>query len=391
VTGPPYDPAVVPVDPWLDRFRVTLVGILGTAVAGIAALAFYTSFEAIRAFAVRSDGISPEHAWAIPLLVDSFIVVATAADLWFVITRKRRAWWEVVWPKLLLASAATVSFVLNIAHAEPTLAARGVAAIPPAALVLGVELLMMVLRRATSLRAARVELAGEAAYAEGLARPPAAVGSLTRWRPAQVQAPVPAPSDGDFMLDSPAVPELTPAPVPDDEPASQPDGAGPGVFANAPAPASTLPRRKIDDAVVRRSAYRILFERAPGEVRTAAALRAALADKGIAVDEAAAGRLLREFDAPGERRAGEATAAAELLTALTNHGITVNLRTARRLLREFDAPGARKPGEARTPEELQMALANHGITVNLRTATHLVREFDLPRGDRRWKVAGRAD
>jgi len=235
-----------------------------------------------------------------------------------------------------------------------------------------------------------VELAIEA-HAEGLARPPAAVGSLTRWRPAQVQAPVPAPSGSDFMLDSPTVPELTPASAPDDEPASQPDGAGPGVFANAPAPASTLPRRKIDDAVVRRSAYRILFERAPGEVRTAAALRAALADKGIAVDEAAAGRLLREFDAPGERRAGEATAAAELLTALTNHGITVNLRTARRLLREFDAPGARKPGEARTPEELQVALANHGITVNLRTATHLVREFDLPRGDRRWKVAGRAD
>ncbi|MGH3308795.1 MAG: DUF2637 domain-containing protein, partial [Nocardioides sp.] len=148
--GPPLISGIVATDKWLTRFRTILVAVLGATVLGIACLAFYTSFEAIRAYAVRSNGIAPEHGWAVPLMVDSFIVVALGADLWFTTTKVRRAWWEVWWPKLLLAAAAGVSFVLNVAHAEPTWAARGVALIPPVALVLGVELLMMVLRRATT-------------------------------------------------------------------------------------------------------------------------------------------------------------------------------------------------------------------------------------------------
>ena len=164
-------------DKWLSRFRTLLIGILGCAVGGIASLAFYTSFEAITAYAQRSGGITPEHAWAVPLLVDSFIVVATGADLWFTTTRQQRHLWEVWWPKVLLAGSVSVSFVLNIAHAtdadpafpaaRPGLveahavdwAARGVAAIPPAALVLSIELLMMVLRRATTIRAERLQAA----------------------------------------------------------------------------------------------------------------------------------------------------------------------------------------------------------------------------------------
>jgi hypothetical protein len=89
-------------------------------VFGIACLAFFTGFEAIKSYAVRSQGIAPKHGWAVPLLVDSFIVVATGADLWFTTTSRRRAWWEVLWPKLLLASAAGASFMLNVAHAGPT-------------------------------------------------------------------------------------------------------------------------------------------------------------------------------------------------------------------------------------------------------------------------------
>ncbi|HYT27262.1 MAG TPA: DUF2637 domain-containing protein, partial [Actinomycetota bacterium] len=68
----PLPPTSAAADQWLLRFRSILVAILGTMVAGIACLAFYTSFEAIRAYAMRSAGIAPEHGWAIPLLVDSF-------------------------------------------------------------------------------------------------------------------------------------------------------------------------------------------------------------------------------------------------------------------------------------------------------------------------------
>ncbi len=158
-TGPtlPLSPAAIAHDKWLSRFRTILVAILGSTVAGIGSLAFYTSFEAIKAYAQRSSGISPQHAWAIPLLVDSFIIVATGADLWFTTTKQRRRLFEVVWPKLLLAGAALVSFVLNVAHAQHNWPARFVAAIPPAALVLGVELLMMVLRRSTTIRSQRLQ------------------------------------------------------------------------------------------------------------------------------------------------------------------------------------------------------------------------------------------
>jgi hypothetical protein len=152
--------AAVAADKWLTRFRAVLVAVLGGTVAGIGALAFYTSFEAITAYAKRSGGIAPQHAFAVPLLVDSFIVVATGADLWFTTTKHTRRLWEVCWPKALLAGAAGVSFVLNIAHAPSRdWAARGVAAIPPAALVLGVELLMLVLRRATTIRTERLAAA----------------------------------------------------------------------------------------------------------------------------------------------------------------------------------------------------------------------------------------
>ena len=186
-----------------DRFRTILVAVLGATVLGIACLAFYTSFEAIREYAVRSNGIAPEHGWAVPLMVDSFIVVALGADLWFTTTKARRAWWEVWWPKLLLAGAAGVSFVLNVAHAEPTVAARGVALIPPVALVLGVELLMMVLRRATTLRATRLQVEAEAAQEAAMSAPLARIQIEAMRRPRRTEgglgtaaAPAPGPAPG---------------------------------------------------------------------------------------------------------------------------------------------------------------------------------------------------
>jgi hypothetical protein len=105
----------------------------------------------------RPAGLPPQHAWAIPLLVDSFIVIATGAELWLGVHPTRRAWWELAWPRALLAGAAMVSFVLNVAHAKAgDWPARGVAAIPPAALLLSVELLVMIARRAALARTHRL-------------------------------------------------------------------------------------------------------------------------------------------------------------------------------------------------------------------------------------------
>jgi hypothetical protein len=169
------DPTVIPItapaapsvtvvftDTVLRRFLFGVVIAMTAVVFGVAAAAFYTSFEAIRSFAERSGGINPEHAWLAPLLVDSFIFVASVADLWCSATGAARTvegWWQraVTWsPKALLGVAAGGSFALNIAHAPTHLGARVVAALAPAALVLTFEILMMIVRRAVGARVARL-------------------------------------------------------------------------------------------------------------------------------------------------------------------------------------------------------------------------------------------
>jgi hypothetical protein len=153
---------VVFADPLLRRGLVAVVLAIATVVVGIAAAAFFLSFEAIRAFARASGGIAPQHAWLAPLLVDSFIFVASAADLWFAATgttRTTEGWWQrlvAALPKLLLATAAGGSFALNVAHAPAHLGARVIAALPPAALVLTFEILLVIVRRAVAARVVRL-------------------------------------------------------------------------------------------------------------------------------------------------------------------------------------------------------------------------------------------
>jgi hypothetical protein len=267
VAGAPLSSAIAD-DKWLSRFRTTLVAVLGGTVTAIGCLAFYTSFEAIRAYAVRSQGIAPEHGWAVPLLVNSFIVVAIGADLWFTTTRSRRALWEQWWPKLLLAAAAGVSFVLNVAYAEPTWAARGVAAIPPAALVLGVELLMMVLRRATMLRAARLQAELDAEQAAAMQAP---------MQRARIQVDAMRRRDGGVL------------------------GSAGGTLTR-PAVERQAPERPRLGASMRAVATpvaaRILQQRGDAETLSPQGLVEALATEGVTADLRTAQALLREFRPP---------------------------------------------------------------------------------------------
>jgi hypothetical protein len=286
VAGPPLSSAAIADDIWLTRFRTTLVAVLGGTVAGIGCLAFYTSFEAIRAYAVRSHGIAPEHAWAVPLLVNSFIVVAIGADLWFTTTKTRRAWWEQWWPKLLLAGAAGVSFVLNIAHAQPTWAARGVAAIPPAALVLGVELLMMVLRRATMLRAARLQAQLDAEQAAAMQAP------VQR---ARLQVEALRRRDGETLaggsgrLPRPAVERQAPGQPPA---AAVAEGIQPRRGRREPPLGASM------RAAATPVAARILQQRGDAATLSPHGLVAALASEGVTVDLRTAQALLAELRPP---------------------------------------------------------------------------------------------
>jgi hypothetical protein len=310
VAGPPLITGIVAKDKWLTRFRTTLVAVLGAVVLGIACLAFYTSFEAIRAYAVRSNGIAPEHGWAVPLLVDSFIVVATGADLWFTTTKVHRAWWEVWWPKLLLAGAAGVSFVLNVAHAEHNWAARGVAAIPPAALVLGVELLMMVLRRATALRATRLQVEAEQAQEAAMTAPLARlqVEAMRRPRPQPTQ-----PKVGALVVPAATAATTTAERRPAD------------TFRQAVAAAKgdaeeeEPPRRRQAPYMV---AATILDERGDDAATlTPAQLVEAMAERGVTISQSTAQALLRELRSPLSTRLANRRPSREPRPTGTGNGV----------------------------------------------------------------------
>ena len=347
----PLTAAAIAHDKWLSRFRTILVVILGGAVFGIGALAFYTSFEAIKSYAQRSSGIAPQHAWAIPLLVDSFIVVATGADLWFTTTKQQRRLWEIWWPKALLAGAAGVSFILNVAHAESgNWAARGVAAIPPAALVLGVELLMMVLRRATTIRSARLqaELDKQQLELAALQAPPtpAVRGELTRKqrRPRREMASPAA----EAASEQATAPQAQPLQA---EPPAQPREAerDPNVPIFTPATPATDDKRQAARAAARAAAAPPKSAQVSAKVPT---------DGPHAAEPVFNAARLRSNKRPG---------------ALDKNGKPMTpYVVAARILDERDEK------EPLTPEGLVQALADEGLNVTPSTAQELLRELRPP-------------
>ena len=361
-------------DKWLSRFRMILVLILGCAVTGIGTLAFYTSFEAIKAYAERSSGIAPEHAWAIPLLVDSFIVVATGADLWFTTTKQQRRLWEIWWPKVLLGGAAGVSFILNVAHAEAgNWAARGVAAIPPAALVLGVELLMMVLRRATTIRSARLqaELDKQQLELSALQAPPVPVrGEITRKQRKRREIPV-------------ATAEVLSAEQPDAEPEVE-DTRVAASTVDAGAAGDARQAGRAGDAG-RDPNVPIFTPATPAADKQRPAARPAAARAAAATTKAASGvsKPVVRPDAP-ETRNGERPVfnsprlrGGKRPGALDKNGKPLTpYVVAARILDERDAK------ESLTPEQLVRALADEGLNVNASTAQDLLSEL-LPRASSR--------
>jgi hypothetical protein len=367
----PLSPSAIAHDKWLSRFRTILVAILGCAVAGIGSLAFYTSFEAIKSYAERSGGITPQHAWAVPLLVDSFIVVATGADLWFTTTKQKRRVWEIWWPKALLAGAAGVSFILNVAHAESgNWAARGVAAIPPAALILGVELLMMVLRRATTIRAARLqaELDKQQLELAALESPPAAVrGEITR-KPRRPRREIPVSAATESSVEEerqpdaerdPSVPIFTPATP------SRGEDRRPAA-ARASASAARGAARSDGGASSKSGTASGTAQQAEehkGDAVPAEPVRPASPDGVFA-----AARPLRTEKRPGaldkngkpltpyvvaarildEREEKESLTAEALVQALAEEGLKVSAATAQELLRELRPPLTSRLGAQRS-------------------------------------------
>jgi len=132
----------------LGVVRAVLVWAASALVFTVAALAFVVSFEAISAFAVAVGAFPHALRYCAPLLVDSFTAAATLVILWLSLTGEKIATaWDAWYAWALIAAATCVSVAINVAHAPDTHAARLVAALPPVALLLAVELLLILARR----------------------------------------------------------------------------------------------------------------------------------------------------------------------------------------------------------------------------------------------------
>lgn len=125
-----------------------MTAILG--VATVAATAAVISFSHVQALA-RTAGEPELTAWLLPLSIDGAIAAAAAVVL--ADSKSGRRTTFLTW--LMLALGLAASLAANIASAQPTWTARAVAAWPPIALALGIEVLASMSRRSGPIAPAR--------------------------------------------------------------------------------------------------------------------------------------------------------------------------------------------------------------------------------------------
>jgi hypothetical protein len=123
------------------------VGTASFGVLLVAITAAVISFSHVRTVAVRA-GETELTSWLLPVSIDGAVVAAVSVLL--ADSRAGRRTSALTW--LLLGLGLTASLAANVASAEPTATARAVAAWPPLALVLGIEVLAGLARRSNASR-----------------------------------------------------------------------------------------------------------------------------------------------------------------------------------------------------------------------------------------------
>ncbi len=107
------------------------------------ASAFILSYDALLNLA-RDNGISPRLAPLWPLGLDAFMAAASLAVIWATTNQTR-----VIWFWFLVGGAVLASIVGNIVHADGTIVAQAIAALPPIVAFLSFEVLMTMVRHET--------------------------------------------------------------------------------------------------------------------------------------------------------------------------------------------------------------------------------------------------
>lgn len=130
----------------------TALGVVGLALGG-----FTLSFTALRELASREFAIAPELAFIYPLVIDGFIVIATAAAF----TMKKRGPRTTWYPWAALAVFGALSVLGNAAHAIdnpsatfPAWVSAVGASVPAVALLIASHLLVMMIDGKVQPRAA---------------------------------------------------------------------------------------------------------------------------------------------------------------------------------------------------------------------------------------------
>jgi hypothetical protein len=138
----------------LDRVRVALVICVAGLAGLVAVIAYLVSFEAISAYVATIGAMPSWLRWCGPLLIDTFITIATAFLLWLALSGARLVSEYDAWFAWLLIAAATLaSAYLNAAHAPDRWDARLVAGGVPVALLASVHLLVRLMVRLFTLQA----------------------------------------------------------------------------------------------------------------------------------------------------------------------------------------------------------------------------------------------
>jgi hypothetical protein len=128
-----------------------VIGALTAAVVGaVTALAFAQSFHALRSFAEAQQVVPARWGWMFAATIDGFVLAALLTSLSLSLQEDRgTAPWAV---RALAVTAAAISLVFNLQHVPAGMARWG-AAVPPVAVLAGLEVLLLQVRRAASRQA----------------------------------------------------------------------------------------------------------------------------------------------------------------------------------------------------------------------------------------------
>ena len=124
----------------MQRLEQSIPDLTGLAVLIIAGCAFALSFFNLQAAALEA-GISPWLSWLWPVVVDCLLIVGS---LFLLRSNLRNESPWVGWAVLL--SFTLVSTIFNVLHSPADVISQAAHAVPPVALCVSIELLMMCIK-----------------------------------------------------------------------------------------------------------------------------------------------------------------------------------------------------------------------------------------------------